>query len=173
MPDAQRDNIQSSLATLMTWTQYVSPITNNAVSLFPTNVIRLDGLIIWNKAAMGRAPVDTHGSRGLRDSVPRSTRYGQMYGMGWHAAQERGKTLAAYAVKAKTEAGLLKSVDYTQMTQTTLILSLRLQDTFDDIPKVSSLYRSHLNLIFPGGATRLQEVADKYVGLLLIWVTIE
>ncbi len=90
-----------------------------------------------------------------------------MFGLGWHAAQERGKTLAAYAVKAKTEAGLNKSVDYTQITQVTLIFSFRLQKTLDDVPKICSLYRSHLNLIFPGGATRLQEVADRFVGLFV------
>ncbi|KAJ7072165.1 hypothetical protein C8F01DRAFT_953979, partial [Mycena amicta] len=72
---------------------------------------------------------------------------GSMYALGWHNAQERNKTLAAYAHCFKDAASQAKYVA-TELVQ--------------KLPKVAAFYRHGLSCLFPGGAQKMQDFADKH-----------
>ncbi|KAJ7430674.1 hypothetical protein B0H11DRAFT_1707471 [Mycena galericulata] len=70
--------------------------------------------------------------------------HGVMYGVGWHGSQEANKSLVTYAPK-KQDAESLATF----------------RDLNDKLPKVAALYRQGLACLFPGGATTIQNVADR------------
>ncbi|KAJ7038512.1 hypothetical protein C8F04DRAFT_914784, partial [Mycena alexandri] len=69
---------------------------------------------------------------------------GIMYGLGWHLAQEKNKSLASYAPKVKDPESLK------------IYMALHAE-----LPRVAALYRQGLACLFPGAATLLQSVADR------------
>jgi len=134
MQQATSTEIQKTLQVVMDYGDHMNQITNNAAANYPPST----------------ADPNQHGVRD-RNRKPSTKKdssvkkpLGKMYAVGWHASFETNKTLVSYAPNANTEESLAAFRD----------LNIKL-------PKVAALYRHGLACLFPGGAARSQEVADK------------
>ncbi|KAJ7222269.1 hypothetical protein GGX14DRAFT_428355 [Mycena pura] len=134
MQQATSTEIQKTLQVVMDYGDHMNQITNNAAANYPPST----------------ADPNQHGVRDRnrkpstkKDSLLKKP-LGKMYAVGWHASFETNKTLVSYAPNANTEESLAA-----------------FRDLNTKLPKVAALYRHGLACLFPGGAARSQEVADK------------
>lgn len=118
-----------------------------------------------HKAPQGEIPgsVNRFGQiHGQQEAVDQSAKKprGKMYGVGWHAAMQKGMTLAYYAPKSSSDNTVQRFLFFPYSFNSNIGLTVyRYEDLLKKLPNVANLYRTRFALLFPGGATEMMKTS--------------